>query len=458
MVEDNSDDAKILTKRNIRLFSNLLTLDMTKRIIHCICLASLAILSGCARFPNVTGSALVLDAEKGLSATNEQDAEFRFGLARLTERNGSPSDARKAYEKILQEDPKHTGARHRLAIVIMKQGQVAEALDHFRLAVESAPTASAELLGDYGYALYLSNDLDQAETQLFRAVKLDPSDKRTVNNLAIVSGMQGDFARSAELFRSIHPDSEAMANLAFIQSQAGQISKAKKSYHLALGMDPTLKVAATGLMEIHQSGLTTETDSRVVPAADRVASRADFRTTNSRDYQTDSRHYQTDRNSLARSARNPGQRDTGARYDHEVRPVAFYEDVEQVSPRRQRQYVGGDRESLPMIRSITDSRSDPTETRPVRHEISRSRNVTSLDHTGQEIERTLLKDGIRRVKRSPSSAFEVEAKLPRPEFESKLNTAQPSAQPVSNRDSNRNTKGSSISVDPRLRSQDHSNN
>ena len=46
---------------------------------------------------------------------------------------------------------------------------------------------------------------------------------------------------------------EALANLTFVQSQAGDISYAKKNYHQALGIDPTLAVAANGLYEIHNA-------------------------------------------------------------------------------------------------------------------------------------------------------------------------------------------------------------
>ncbi len=216
-------------------------------------IALVAFVSGCASVSHP------LAGRKALPVKPDSNSlEIQFGMARLLERNGKLEDARNAYLNILANGP-HTPSLHRLGVTAVRQNRLDAGLQHMSKAIAAgAPTA--ELLGDYGYAQLLAGELEEAETTLKKAVTLDPSQKRNVNNLAIVVGKQNRLNESFQLFRQANPEAEAIANLAFIQAQSEDLSRARLNYNRALDLDPQLKIAAIGLMEVHKHIQTGEAD------------------------------------------------------------------------------------------------------------------------------------------------------------------------------------------------------
>ncbi len=225
-----------------------------------VCL--LGLVSGCVHFPVANETAF----EKLRNNVKSDDTlDLQFGIARLTERNGNPHEAKSAYLEILKDHADHAGALHRMGVMLVKEDQLEEAIPYFESALEYSVQQSKpapELLGDLGYARFLAGDLDQAETNLLSAHKQIPDDKRILNNLAIVVGLKGDLTRSLALFRSGNPEAEALASFAYVQTRIGDLEGAKRSYHLALESDSSLKVAANGLIELHQKVPTASNPSR----------------------------------------------------------------------------------------------------------------------------------------------------------------------------------------------------
>ena len=231
-----------------------------------ICIVLVLAVCGCSKFPTANDS--VFNRLNKVSAISQDQIDLQFGMARVTERNANPHEARRAYQQVLDQRPNHAGAIHRLGVMLVKQDQIEESLTYFQSALEHArkPTAASntaepvepdaelvtEILGDLGYAQYLAGDLENAEKNLTLAKQHDPSNERIVNNLAIVVGVGGDLKKSLFLFRSNGSEAEAMANLAYVQTQIGDLDGAKSSYHRALEKDGGLKVAANGLLELHQ--------------------------------------------------------------------------------------------------------------------------------------------------------------------------------------------------------------
>jgi len=196
-----------------------------------------------------------------LPITSQTDSvEFKFGLARLLERNGKLEEARRAYLEILSLQA-HTPSLHRLGVTAIRQNRLEAGLSHLSEAV-NAGNPTAELLGDFGFAQYLVGDLTGAEKTLTNAVTMNPSLKRNLNNLAIVVGNQDRLNESFQLFRQASPEAEALANLAFIQAQSNDLSQAQANYNRALDLDPELEIAAVGLMEVHKH-LQTQTENEL---------------------------------------------------------------------------------------------------------------------------------------------------------------------------------------------------
>ena len=199
-------------------------------------------------------------------ASKAESLDIQFGLARLLERNGKLEEAREAYLEILSLQP-HTQSLHRLGVTAIRQNRLNAGLSHLSEAVE-AGNPTAELLGDFGYAQFLAGDLTGAEATLTQAVRMDPSQKRNLNNLAIVFGKQDRLNESFQLFRQANPEAEALSNLAFIQAQSNDLGQAQINYNRALDLDPELKVAAVGLLEVHKH-LRTQSESNVEHVPDR---------------------------------------------------------------------------------------------------------------------------------------------------------------------------------------------
>ena len=223
------------------------------------------LLAGCASITSssLSGTSLVdhLPATGRLSGSDaaaDKSMEINFGIARVAERNDRVTQAVTAYHEILSKHPNHAPTLQRLGVISARQGRVDEALDYFSKAAEFEEP-SAELLGDIGYAQYLADDYDAAAATLQKAALMSPNDERIINNLAIVLGMQRKYADSLELFRQTGSEAESLAGVAFTQSQTGQLDQAKSTYHRSLEMDPSLDIAANGLLELDRFSRSKET-------------------------------------------------------------------------------------------------------------------------------------------------------------------------------------------------------
>lgn len=170
-------------------------------------------------------------------------------MARLSERHGDVSYAEKIYEKLAERDPGNAVAQHRLGVIKARRGEFAAARAHFENAQKTSPK-DVELLCDIGYLSYLQSDLAGAERSLRGAIAVDSQHKRAHNTLGQVLAEQGRFDDSLNEFRRAVSESEALANLAYLQLQLGAVSEAEKNYHRALDLDHNLKTAAEGLVQL----------------------------------------------------------------------------------------------------------------------------------------------------------------------------------------------------------------
>tara|TARA_R110002072_G_scaffold302978_1_gene490644 strand:- start:60274 stop:61863 length:1590 start_codon:yes stop_codon:yes gene_type:complete len=114
-----------------------------------------------------------------------EDYETRLGIARQDERKGKTKAARKAYEKLVKENPTNPLVYHRLGIIAAGNGEFDTANGNFRRAYELAPE-NAELLADWGYSLYLQGEFIEAEELTRLGTELAPYDTRIANNLSLI--------------------------------------------------------------------------------------------------------------------------------------------------------------------------------------------------------------------------------------------------------------------------------
>ena len=114
-----------------------------------------------------------------------EDYETRLGIARLDERKGKTKAAKKAYEKLVKDNPTNPLVYHRLGIIAAAAGDFDTANGNFRRAYELTPENS-ELLADWGYSLFLQGEYIEAEELTRQGAELAPYDSRIANNLILI--------------------------------------------------------------------------------------------------------------------------------------------------------------------------------------------------------------------------------------------------------------------------------
>jgi len=210
-----------------------------QRMFPSLCVALLAF-SGCIHLPaNLTS----------ITFGRHPEEQTPLIMARLHERQGHFVKARNLYAEIVRTRPYDANASHRLAVVQTKLGMNDQANHFYHRSLQLDPDNS-DVLTDYGYFLFLNNNLGSAEQTLRKAVTLDPSNKRSVNNLALVLGHQGHLKESLALFRRVNSEAEARANVAYIHAQRGETELAIEQYSQALTLDRHLKTAANALVQM----------------------------------------------------------------------------------------------------------------------------------------------------------------------------------------------------------------
>ena len=114
-----------------------------------------------------------------------EDYETCLSIARMDERKGKTKVAKKAYEKLVKDNPTNPLVYHRLGIIAAGSGDFDTANGNFRRAYELAPE-NAELLADWGYSLYLQGEFIEAEELTRQGSELAPYDARIANNLNLI--------------------------------------------------------------------------------------------------------------------------------------------------------------------------------------------------------------------------------------------------------------------------------
>ena len=175
-----------------------------------------------------------------------------LALARLAERQGEPSEARRQYQRYIDKNPSHPLPHHRLGVMAAREAKYDQAEAHFQNALRLAPP-TAELLSDVGYLFYLQDRLGEAENMLRQATQMEPANHTANNNLAKVLAARGNFDQSLQHFRRVNDEAQARANLAYMHSHRGNLNKSREEYLRALTLDNTLSNAAHALLQVEEA-------------------------------------------------------------------------------------------------------------------------------------------------------------------------------------------------------------
>lgn len=134
--------------------------------------------------------------QKANFAPSSDPAAATLLQAKQAEQARQNQVAKGLYEQVLQQQPQHAEAHHRLGVLADQDGRYPEAQQHYQLALQQQPQ-NASLLSDIGYSLYSQDRLEEAEQYLTSALQLHPENQYARNNLAQVYGRRAQQTGSA---------------------------------------------------------------------------------------------------------------------------------------------------------------------------------------------------------------------------------------------------------------------
>jgi Flp pilus assembly protein TadD len=160
--------------------------------------------------------------------------------------------AEQIYRQVLQAQPGHIEALHRLGTVVLRQARFQEAAGLLRQAYRLSPqspqialdlrAATAACHNERGLALQQQNRLDEARDCYLEAVKVEPACVAAHGNLGNVLQLQqklGDAERSYRRVLDFAPNAaQALADLAYLAQMQGRFDEAVGLCRRAIELDP----------------------------------------------------------------------------------------------------------------------------------------------------------------------------------------------------------------------------
>ncbi len=138
-------------------------------------------------------------------------------LARAYERKGMPEQARKSYDRALDDEPD-----------------------------------DPQILNDLGYTLYLNGHYRAAIEKLKRAAKLAPTDARILNNLALAQCRLGKFNDAFKNFARAGGEFTGRVNTATLAERMGRDPEAIEQYEAARRLQPTSSAVLHRLEDLYR--------------------------------------------------------------------------------------------------------------------------------------------------------------------------------------------------------------
>ncbi|MEX2295629.1 MAG: DUF4388 domain-containing protein [Gemmatimonadota bacterium] len=186
--------------------------------------------------------------ESGDAPGADVEVGQRLNLGHAFYRAGMLEDAEREYLAVLDADPVERVARARLGIIALRSGRPREAVAHYE-AMEKAGLGSDPLavLLNWGYALELLENFDEALAVLTRAAALAPGDARGPLAIGIVLLKKNEAARAREAFgrsraalgKGQKPGAVYFAHAVLASAAAGQLEEAIQLGREGLSLHPS---------------------------------------------------------------------------------------------------------------------------------------------------------------------------------------------------------------------------
>jgi Flp pilus assembly protein TadD len=182
--------------------------------------------------------------------TARDAASVQFALARTLEGEKNWKAAEQVYRRILEQNPKHADAAHRLAILCDRQNRFQESEKFFRQALKERP-GDPNLFCDIGYSHYRQRRWADAEMNLKQATAIEKAHARAHNHLGLLYAQLDRRQDSLKEFQLAGCNaSQAHTNVALVLSLNDRLEDAQKEYVAALNADPTSDEVRSRLQKI----------------------------------------------------------------------------------------------------------------------------------------------------------------------------------------------------------------
>jgi len=154
-----------------------------------------------------TGATMPAQSPRGALASNERvRMDLERGVNAL--RTKRFTEAKMAFENVLNVDPQNLPAHHQLGQVYDMQQRWSDAERHYLTALALQPD-NPDLLSDLGYSYVLQGRFDDAIEKLTRATALDPGHKTATLNMGAAYAGMGETNRALYYFRKVVPEDKA---------------------------------------------------------------------------------------------------------------------------------------------------------------------------------------------------------------------------------------------------------
>jgi tetratricopeptide (TPR) repeat protein len=180
---------------------------------------------------------------------DQPSQELQLSWARVQEKNGNPTLAREAYQKVLKDDPKSVDAILGVARLDQLAGRGEQAEQGYQRAIRLGPQSGAawDALGEY----YSSQERWQDAVQaLTKAMQTSPDDKLFRYHLAVAMARSGNIEGAVPHFAQAVGPAEAHYNIGRILYDMGNVKASEEQFVLAMMKNPQLEAAQIWLDEI----------------------------------------------------------------------------------------------------------------------------------------------------------------------------------------------------------------
>ena len=155
-------------------------------------------------------------AEAGMKGY-AKDAEVRIAYAKALTAAGRFQQALAVIDDTIDPAQPEWNALSVKGAIFDQMGRNREAREFYGQALTIAPS-EASLYANLGLSHAMTNDLEEAESHLRKAVSMPGATSQIRQNLALIVGLQGRFEESRALFAAELTPDQVEANMAYVRS------------------------------------------------------------------------------------------------------------------------------------------------------------------------------------------------------------------------------------------------